>query len=505
MKLNHSIILTSALLAGCVVGPQYAGAPQIGSTHSRFARAEDVSPSEPALAEWWTHLGDPVLTRIEELAIADNPGLAAAQARIAQARASARQERANRYPVVAAQATTVQAKLPGLDLQSNSPGQPPAPPDQAKQDDSLSVYNIGVNANWEIDFAGGQIRRIEAANALAAASVATAQDAQVQLTAEVARAYVGLREGQARLRSLQQERGLQQQVLELTEQRYRRGVLPLFAVGTASSELAAIDSGIGQAKADVSVFKDVLAVLAGQAPGTLDPMLDPPRGIPLPPASVSVGDPAALIARRPDIRAAERNIAAATARIGVAKAARFPKLSFMGILGLGGTSPDEVADLENLSAIAIPRLQWGLLDFGRTAAGIDQAKSGRDEAEARYREIVLRALQDAEQSLARFGEQRAAVAALAQIKSQADTAAKLNQQRYEAGAISKIDLNASLRERQRAQANLDRGVSALTSAWGDIQKALGLGWDTSPNNRRAENTPVATPKRELRSSLHISD
>jgi outer membrane protein TolC len=191
---------------------------------------------------------------------------------------------------------------------------------------------------------------------------------------------------------------------------------------------------------------------------------------------VAVGDPAALIARRPDIRAAERALAAANARIGVAEAARFPKLSFMGILGLGGTQPGDIFDLGNLSAIALPRLQWNLLDFGRTAASIDQAKAGREEALQRYREIVLRALQDAEQSLARFGQQRANVAALAQIKRQADTAADLNEQRYKAGAISQTDLNTSLRQRRQATADLNRSIAAMTNSWIAIQKSLGLGW-----------------------------
>jgi len=303
------------------------------------------------------------------------------------------------------------------------------------------------------------------------------QDAQVQLAAEVARAFVGLREAQARLDLVEHQRQLQQQTLELTYQRYTQGALALFPVGNANAELELLKSQIAEASADISVLKDTLAVLTGETPGSLDQLLSQVSAIPLPPERVAVGNPAALIARRPDIRAAERMIAATNARIGVAEAARFPKLSFTGILGLGGRDPDDIFDPGNISAIALPQLQWNLLDFGRTAASINQAEAARDEALQRYREIVLRALQDAEQSLARFGQQRSNVAALAQIKRQADTAADLNQQRYKAGAISQIDLNNSLQQSQKATLELNQSIAALTNSWIAIHKSLGLGWE----------------------------
>lgn len=487
--MRKAIILFApfSLLSGCMSGPDYAGPPEIATASGNaFVRAgPDIDRAAPVAGDWWTLLGDPVLNDLEALALAGNPGVAAARARIEQARASVRQERANRLPVVAAQATTIQAKVPGLDIGSGPPAGTPGAPADAEEQDSLSIYNIGLNANWEIDFAGGQARRIEAVNAQAAASVANAEDAQVQLAAEVARAYVGLREAQSRLELAERERVLQQQTLELTYSRYTRGALALFPVGNANAELELLKSQIAESNADIAVFTDTLAVLTGQAPGALDALLATKADIPLPPARVAVADPAALIARRPDVRAAERTLAAANARIGVADAARFPKLSFMGILGLGGSQPDDIFDLGNLSAIALPRLQWNLLDFGRTAASIDQAEGARDEASARYREVVLGALRDAEQSLARFGQQRANVAALAQIHRQADTAAKLNEQRRAAGVISQADFNTSIRQREQARANLDRAVAAMTNGWIAIQKSLGLGWSDTP--------PVTTP------------
>ena len=269
---------------------------------------------------------------------------------------------------------------------------------------------------------------------------------------------------------------MQKQILALTYQRYQQGTLPLFPVGNANAELELLKSQLAEAEADEAVLLDALAVLTGRAPGAPSLEVAPIGEIPLPPERVAVGDPASLIARRPDIRAAERTLAAATARVGVAEAAKFPKLSFMGILGLGGTSPEDIFDVGEFSAIAIPRLQWNFLDFGRVDASIDRAGAARREAAANYRQTVLAALQDAERALARFAQQRAALAALIQVKRHADKSADLNRQRFESGAISRIDLNRTLREQEKANTDLARGRAALTLAWIAVQKSLGLGW-----------------------------
>lgn len=477
-KLRY-FVLAPLLLGGCVVGPDYSGPPELGrsSPQSTFARqAPGATSTEPAVAAWWTTLQDPVLDELERRALAANPSLEAAQARVRQARASVRQERANRFPTAGAQATTVIADLPGIDLQSNQGSGTPTPPPEQDQDTSLQFYNLGLNANWEIDLAGGQVRRIEAANALAAAAAYNAADAQVQLTAEVAQAYVNLRDRQQRAAALRRALDLQRRQLELSEQRFRRGTVPAFTVGQASRAVQATTNDLAAAEAEIEIYLNALAVLAGEAPGSLDPLLAPPRDVPLPPENVAIGDPASLLRRRPDIRAAERNLAAATARIGVAEAARFPRISFMGILGIGGTSIGDLVDLGNISKIAVPQLQWGLLDFGRTEAAIAQTRAGREEAEAQYRQVVLGALQDAETSLSRFAQQRRTVAALAEISRSADQSAALMRQRYEQGVISLGESLEAERQRLLAEANLRSAVAALTASYVAIQKSLGLGW-----------------------------
>lgn len=476
-------ILAPLLLGGCVVGPNYSGAPELGraAPQANFVRqASSMTADQPALAEWWAALRDPVLDELERRALASNPSIEVAQARLRHARASVRKERANRFPTAGAQGTALLADLPGINLQSNqgnsAPAPTPAPPVASEPDTSLQFYNLGLNANWEIDLAGGQVRKNEVANALAAAAAYNAADAQVQLTAEVAQTYTNLRDRQQRAASLRRALDVQQQQLALVQQRFQRGTVPAFAVGQANRAVQATIVDLAAAEAEVEIYLNALAVLAGEAPGSLDALLAAPRDVPLPPQNVAIGDPASLLRRRPDIRAAERNLAAATARIGVAEAARFPKISFMGILGIGGTSIGDLTDLGNISKIAVPQLQWGFLDFGRTSAAVAQTRAGRDEAEAQYRQVLLGALQDAETALARFGQQRRTVAALAEIKRSADQSAVLMRQRFESGVISRGDYLEAERQQVLAEANLRSAVAALTGAYIAIQKSLGLGW-----------------------------
>jgi NodT family efflux transporter outer membrane factor (OMF) lipoprotein len=476
-------LLAPLLVGGCVAGPNYSGEPDLGQAAlpSTFVRQPNVATSDqPQVDAWWTALQDPVLDELERRALAANPSLEVAQARIRRARASVRQERANRFPTAGGQGTAVIADLPGIDLRSSqvsrAPGPTPTAPSEQEADTSLHFYNLGLNANWEVDLAGGQARRIEAANALAAAAAYNAADAQVQLTAEVAQAYVNLRDRQQRAGSLSEALDLQEQMLDLAQQRFRQGTAPAFAVGQANRALHATTSDLAAAEAEIDIYVTALAVLAGEAPGSLDRLLSQPRDVPLPPQSVAVGDPASLLRRRPDIRAAERNLAAATARIGVAEAARFPKVSFMGVLGVGGTSIEDLGGLDNVSKIAIPQLQWALLDFGRSSAAIGQTRAGRDEAEAQYRQVVLSALQDAETSLSRFAQQRRTVAALAEIRRSANESAALMRQRYDRGVISRGDSLEADRQRLLADANLRSALAVLTASYVAIQKSLGLGW-----------------------------
>ena len=479
------------LLGACTVGPNYAGPPKaIGSAATPpagFARADNtLATTAPAVADWWTTLNDPMLTWLEERALASNPNVAVAQARLKQARASLRLERANQAPNANASATYLHADLPALDLgggQREGEGQGGANGGASGGSGSgsgggtsVDFFNLGFDASWEIDLFGGRRRTVEAARASAAAAEANVADAQVSLSADVAQAYVGLRDAQQRLILAREASRMQRDTLKLTEQRFANGTASQLEVERLRNQVESTDAQILPLSSSVETYLNALAILIGEAPGTLDQRLTQVGPVPLPPAQVAVGDPTALLQRRPDIRAAERNLAAQTAKIGVAEAAKFPRLNLMGIIGIGGTSLDALTDLDNLVTLGAPMLQWNVLNFGRANARVGQAEGARDEAEARYRGAVLAALRDAEDSLSRFRARRNTVATLARAKASADRSAVLMQQRYRAGAATLIDTLDAERQRVAADQSLSQAVAGLTNDYVALQKALGLGW-----------------------------
>lgn len=458
--------------AACTAGPDYAGPPPVSSSPPvHFVRAGTAADTAAPGPAWWTALRDPLLDELVRRAFDHNPDLDAAAARIRQARASLRQERANGLPSINASAIYAKARLPGGSTQGS---------DGSSSISQLDLYNIGFDASWEFDLFGGHRRAVEAARANAGASEASLADARVSLSAEVAQAYVNLRERQRHVALGDQAIALQEQGLELTRQRYDRGTTTRAELLRQQGEIDNARAQLLPLRAELDAFRDELAVLTGEAPGTLDTLLDAPAAIPLPPAEVAIGDPAALLRRRPDIRAAERKLAAQTARIGTAEAARFPRVSFLGLFGLGGSSPSDLVDFDQTTVAIAPQLRWSFLDFGRSGARVTAAKAQRDEAAAQYRATVLAALQDAEGALSRFQHQREGLASLARAERKAAEGVTLAQQRYDAGTAPLTQLLEARRQHLLATQAESQASAALTGAFIAVQKALGLGWEDAP-------------------------
>jgi len=475
------LLALPALLSACTVGPNYAGPPNAAPRAAKaatFARAGDAPVvAQPPVARWWEALADPTLNAIETQAIAANPDLAAAEARLRQARASLREQKANLLPKADATALYAHARFPGLNLGSaEQSGASGGGTDNSSSASDIDLYNVGFDASWEVDLFGGQRRAIEAARATAESAEASLADAQVSLTAEVAQAYLNVRDRQRRIALNRESIARQEQMLALTRQRFDRGTASRLDVERLSQQLDSARADTTPLTAELEAYLDELATLTGNEPGALDQTLATAEPLPLPPAQVAIGDPASLLQRRPDIRAAERTLAADTAKIGQAEAARFPRLSFMGIIGVGGTSPGDLTKLDDFTALIAPQLSWSFLDFGRNAAKVKQAEGVRDEAEAKYRSAVLAALRDAEDSLSRFRYRRITVATLARAKASADRALDLSRQRYAAGTSTLIDLLDAERQQIEAEQSLSIAQAGLTGDFVAIQKALGLGW-----------------------------
>jgi NodT family efflux transporter outer membrane factor (OMF) lipoprotein len=489
------------LLAGCTVGPDYAGPPSVASaaaTRGTFVRADDPSLAPtPGVARWWDTLGDATLSRLVDDALAHSPNIDTAQARIREARARLDQSRADLLPNASASGTYVRAQLPGAGLGSLTDGSSgdggsasgSGGDESDKGSSSLEFYNIGANVSWEPDLFGGRRRGVEAARATIGQRYAELADAQVALSAQVAQSYVNLRDAQERSRLNAQSTDLQRRAVELTRQRYAAGTASRLDLERLQGQLEATDAQNVPLSAQIAMYKDALAVLTGRAPGELDPTLDPQGPVPLPPAQVPIGDPASLIAKRPDVRSAERALASGTANIGAQKARMFPGIRFSGILGLGGTSPGDVVDPGNFSMLVMPQLSWPILDFGRIRAQVRQAEAQRDAAEAQYRQSVLEALQDAEDNLARFGASRRQLAGFVRSQRSAATAAELNRQRFAAGTSSLIDQLDIERQDLSAAIAVSQAKAQLTIDYIAIQKALGLGWTDAPTAQGQTSAP----------------
>jgi NodT family efflux transporter outer membrane factor (OMF) lipoprotein len=456
--------LAAGCLAACTVGPDYRGAPPAPPLAARavaFNRAPDgSSAAEPSAAPWWRALGDPELTALIEAALAHSPDVEAAEARLRESRAALREQQRNALPKSSASASYLNAELPKSTLDLGN----------------LNLYNLAFDATWEIDLFGGTRRAVQAASAESVAVEADLADARVQLAAEVGEAYVELRDREARQELARRTAALEARILDLTEQRRAQGVASDLDVERIRTQLENTRASIIPLDEQITESLDQLAVLSGREPGSLDAELTIPRPLPALPATVPVGDPAAMLRRRPDIRAAEFRLASQTAQIGEREADWFPKLTLFGDLGFSAASPDGLVRRNNFLALGVPYLQWNALDFGRTRARVNQARAGRDEADAKYRSTVLGALRDADSALSRYGHQREYVVKLEAVETSAAKASSLTEMRYRAGTSSALDwLDA---ERTRFSAEQDRvaGEAELIKDYVALQKSLGLGW-----------------------------
>ncbi|HEY6922503.1 MAG TPA: efflux transporter outer membrane subunit [Steroidobacteraceae bacterium] len=451
------------LLTGCKVGPNYKGPPGVApnaTKASAFLRApKDVTPTSPGTARWWEALGDPELNKLIETALTRSPDIRIAEARLRESRAGLSGQRGNRLPKSSASAAYLHAHLPS-----------------GSGFGSIGLYNVGFDATWEADLFGGTRRAIEAASAEAEAVDADLADTHVQLSAEVAQAYVDLRDQQQRIALVRQSADLEQQVLTLTQQRRAQGVASDLDVERIRTQVENTKSTIVPLDAQISESLDQLAVLTGQEPGALDAELSAVGALPTLPEKVTVGDPAALLKQRPDIRAAEWRLVSSNAQIGEHEADWFPKLTLIGDLGFSAANPGHLVRTSNFMWIGAPLLQWNALDFGRTKAKVDQAKAGFEEAEAKYESTVLGALRDANVALSRYGHQRDNVLSLRNVEESATHAATLTQQRYRAGTSSALDWLDAERTRFSAEQNRIAGDAELIKDYVALQKSLGLGW-----------------------------
>lgn len=458
-----ALILPTCLAACAAVGPDYAGPPARPAGSERFVRAESDSAPVLEAAPWWKALGDAQLDTLIQRALTDSPDLQAASARVEQARASFMQQEAASEPKLAASGGGgVIEQAPGTGASNTRHG-----------------YTASLMASWELDLAGGTRRKVEAADASRQAVEADLADARLALTTEVAQAYVRLRQIQQQDGMLGAAREATRQALELTRQRRAQGVASEQEVEQRVDQLAASDASLEQLAADRLVALDRLALLCGLAPGSLDEELKTPAALPTLPEKLAVGDPTEMLRHRPDIRAAERRLAATNAQIGAQKANYFPKLSLYGGAGFFSTDSGQVFDQRNAALFLVPFLSWDFLDFNRTTSAVHKAEAGHAEALANYRSQVLRALNDANAALARFERQKQKLAQIELRRASAERQWELVRQRHAAGVANRIALADADRQLSDARQQELGARAELLNDYVLLQKSLGLGWQAS--------------------------
>ncbi len=480
--MNLRPLLAAPLLAlglsACVVGPDYRGPPAVApraASGAPFARAEDLSTAPPA-ARWWLALNDAELDRLEDAALAGSPDLEVYAARIAQSRASLRNSRAQRLPNVSASAAYLRSHGGDSFLTGGAAGSDAAIGTGAG-DDGFEFFNLGGVATWEPDFFGGKTRAVEGAKARAQAARLDLEAAQVSLTAEVASAYVTLRDLQTRLALQREDAEVELKVVADTRLRVQGGTVSELDLERLDDQLQSTRAEVAPLQAQIAEQLDRLAGLTGAEPGRLDAELAAAAAPPAPPASVTVGDPASLLRRRPDVRAAERRVQAANAAIGQHTADLFPKVTVFGNLGFGASDAGRILSGDSFTYAVAPFLQWNVFDFDRVRSQIALAKGQTAEAVANYRSTVLSALQDAETSLARYARQRDRVAGLLRVQASADRVSRMTAIRVQGGAAALIDQLDAERRRVSARQGVSAAQAQLTLDYVALQKSLGLGWE----------------------------
>lgn len=462
---RFTAITAILIFGGCAaVGPDYTPPEtKVSETwHTAMAGGLDATtPNPEELSQWWQVLDDPVLSELIHQAVVGNLDLIEARGRVREARANRGVASAGLFPTLDASGRITQSKGS----------------DETGVGTKRTLYSTGFDAGWEVDIFGGLRRTVEAAEADLQAENASLRDVMITLTAEVAINYVEMRTYQTRLKVVATNLETQEETHQLTQWRYRAGLSDALAVEQARYNMESTRSQIPTLRADLTASRNRLAVLLGKQPGAISLNLGTPAPIPVTPLKVAVGIPADCIRRRPDIRQAEQEVAAQTARIGVAEAELYPKFSLLGSIGLEALSIGGFASSDGLTYGIGPTFSWRLFDGGAIRQNMEAQTALQDQALVRYELAILSALEEVENALKAYAEEQNRRAALAQAGDAARKAVILAQNKYEAGMI---DFNEVL-EAQRSQLSFEdelaRSEGQVTANLITLYKALGGGWE----------------------------
>ncbi|WP_294121292.1 efflux transporter outer membrane subunit [Sphingomonas sp.] len=457
--LRHLTTLVSALaLAACAVGPDYAAPKSASAAAGPFiaAKGPALAPLAPVQGDWWRLYNDPVLDGLIADALAHNTDVRAAVARLAKARAALKETKVDRLP---------QGGVSGGVTRGRDPG----------DKDASTSFDAGLDISYEVDLFGRVSRGVEAARGDVAAADADADAVRVAIVADTARAYADAANAAERLAVAQHIVELLDTSLQLTERRVEVGLnsrLDTARIATLRNQRQAEIPAIA-AERDNALFR--LATLTGRAPAELPQQAGARTSSLSLDRPIPVGDGAQLLARRPDVRAAERRLAASTARIGVATAELYPRITLGGSLGASAGS------LGNLFSNPIgfllgPLISWSFSDHARARARVEGSEAGAQEALADFDGTVLRSLQETETALSAYANALQRLEALKSARNEAEVAAKIVRAQQREGQVDSLALLDAERTFAESEADLAAMNGQVATAQIDLFRALGGGW-----------------------------
>lgn len=445
-------------LSACAVGPDYRAPEPVAARFDVQAPALDRQRFETL---WWKQFDDPVLDQLVQASLTGNRDLRVAFARLKAARSIREEVEFDQFPVVTSRASSEVGK-----------GQVPG---QTERRVNRERYDLGLDMAWEVDLFGRVQRQIEASSAEEEALAADLQQLQVSLIAELVDAYGQLRGAQLREQIALANLKTQQQTRSITQTLSDAGVGNELDVVRADARLAGVEASVPQLQAAQARARNRIATLLGERADALSIDLSA-KALPAIAKALPVGDPAELLRRRPDIRSAERRLAAATANVGVATADMFPRVSLSGFLGFTAARGSQLGASAASAWTLGPSITWAAFDLGSVRARLRGAKADAEGAMANYEQRVLLALEESANAFSDYDKRQQRLLALIRQSEASRKAAELASVRYREGTVDYLVLLDAERERLSAEDAQAQGEVELYQGIVAIYKALGGGW-----------------------------
>ncbi|MBZ9742040.1 MULTISPECIES: efflux transporter outer membrane subunit [unclassified Mesorhizobium] len=472
-------ILSAAMLAGCVVGPDYR-TPILPMPANWSGQKPPKSVQPARLSQWWRRLRDPQLDTLVEEAVAGNLDVATARAKIREARASYRQSAGTLLPSADGSGSVTRNKSAAT---------------TSGTDSIYSQYQSGFDASWELDLFGANRRGVEAARYGVDASREELRSTLLTLVGDVASYYAQARGYQARIALARRSAASQRQTAELTRTMAQAGTATAADVAKAMGQASSTEASVPTLEASYAEAVHRLSVLTGRPPAALSERLKRSAPIPAPRLPIPTGIPADILLSRPDVLMAERQYAQYTAKVGQAEAARYPSVSLTGDIS---TTSYKLGDLGKNSSIGWsfgPTLSVPLFNAGQLKAAVEVAQAQRDQYFIAYRSSVLTALEDVENALVSLAQERIRIGKLASSAKSYGDAARLEGTLYKAGETSLLDVLDAQRSLYSAEDSLLQSRVLLATNYIALNKALGGGWDGAVDTAKPEIVDVKTGPR----------